>query len=97
MHDIGINGSALQWFRYYLKDCITSIKVDRYVSASRDVVYGIPQGSVPGLALFNIYCIPLGHVIRMYNISYYMYADDTQLYMNFVDSEENTNKNDFIS
>ena len=88
LHDIGINGNALEWFRSYLKDRTTPIKVDRYVSPSRYVVYGFPQGSVLGPALFNIYCVPLGHVIRKY-VSYHMYADDTQLYMDFDDSEEN--------
>ena len=37
----------------------------------------------------NIHCIPLGHVIRKYNVSYHMYDDDTKLYMDFDDSEEN--------
>ena len=29
---IGNNGSELEWFRSYLKDCTTSIKVNNYVS-----------------------------------------------------------------
>ena len=91
LYNIGIKGSALEWFRSYLKDRTTSVQVNNYVSPNhRDVIYGVPQGSVLGPALFNIYCIPLGNVIRKQNISYHMCADDTQLYMDFRDSQENS-------
>ena len=43
----------------------------------------VPQGSVLGPLEFCIYTIPIGAILRHYNINYQIYLDDTQLYCAF--------------
>ena len=52
--------------------------------------YGVPQSSVLGPTLFNMYSIPLGDIMQKYVFSYHMYANDGQMYIDFSSYDEET-------
>ena len=49
--------------------------------------YDVPQGSVLGPKLYSLYTRPLGNIIRHHKLDVHVYADDTQLYVSFMNSD----------
>jgi len=90
-NNLGVNGTALQWFASYLSNRTQCISINSEKSDSKELPYGVPQGSVLGPLLFSAYLSELGQIVRGFNMNFHSYADDTQIYIAFrPDEKDNT-------
>ena len=57
--NIGITDHCLDWFKSFISHRTYRVKINDNNSTPRNINTGVPQGSVIGHMLFNIYIIPL--------------------------------------
>ena len=78
--EIGLDGSALDWFSSYLSCRSQQVLVGHALSAETPLLCGVPQGSVLGPLLFSLYTRQLADLIDKFCIDYHFFADDSELY-----------------
>ena len=81
--EIGVRGKALQWFSNYLKGRKQTVIINGTISDPLFVLFGVPQGSVLGPVLFNIYIRSLSRMIDNYGYITGGYADDNHVMKSF--------------
>ena len=78
LESIGIKGDLLNWIKSFLLRRTQCVNVDGITSKWKEVVSGIPQGSVLGPLLFVIFIKDMPDVVK-FNICK-LFADDCKLY-----------------
>ena len=80
LHDqIGVRGTALKWFSSFLLGRTQKVKIGGEFSTEETLDFGVPQGSILGPKLFNIYAKPFPDELEVVSVSVEGYADDHQL------------------
>ena len=77
LQSYGIEGPLLAWIKDYLSDRTQKVAVNGKESRSIPVTSGIPQGSVLGPTLFNVFINDLPSTVDSHMK---LFADDTKLY-----------------
>ena len=86
-HLYGIDDTAWCWFKSYLDNRHTKVRINDSLSPSRVLVCGVPHGSVLGARLYSMFIYPISNIIKRHGVRYHCYADDIQIYMQCKDTD----------
>ena len=75
----GVEGREQCWFTDYLGGRKQRVSLNGEVSQWNDVKRGVPQGSILGPLLFNVFVNDLPDIVEHSTIN--LYADDTTIYV----------------
>ena len=77
LYHYGLRGISQKWIQSYLSQRKQFVEYDEVKSSCKDIVCGIPQGSILGPKLFILYINDICNVSTL--LKYVLFADDTNL------------------
>ena len=83
----GLCGKVLSWFENYFEGRSQKVSINGTLSKPFDLMCRVPQWSCLGPLLFTIYLSKLFQILKHHLPSVHTYADDTQLYLSFKQSD----------
>ena len=75
----GISGTCLSWFCSYFSNRRQSVAIANRIWSTKELHYGVSQGSVLGPILFVLYIKPLSNLIKWHSLSVHLFAGDIQI------------------
>lgn len=82
-YELGFRGDVFRWFVDFLRNRTQAVSVDGVTSDFMGNRWGVPQGSVVGPFLFNVYVRNLIKILEKAGFTVHGYADDHQILYSF--------------